>query len=255
MRRRRIAGVMLVLGLGCAPSQEARRVQLEVEVDAAALAVGDNDLGWRVELAAARVAVADLQFSILGESHAASAGLPSWLLGRAWAHPGHLSGGDVTGELAGAFVLDWGAGAGARLGAAEMLTGVYEGFNFSFRAADASDALAADDPLLGHTAYLAGTARRGGQTVTFTAQIDLDAGTQMIGAPFELEVERTGQAIVALQLWPVDPVAGASLFDGLDFAALDGDGDGVAAIEPGDAAHNFLRRTLQSHVYYAAVGR
>jgi hypothetical protein len=60
---------------------------------------------------------------------------------------------------------------------------------------------------------------------------------------------------VALQLFPVDPIEELSLFDGLDFAALDGDGDGVVAIGPGDAAHNFLRRTLQSHVHYAAVGR
>ena len=118
MRRRTISVVMLALGLGCAPSQEAQRVQLEVEVDDAALVVGDNDLGWRVELSAARVAVADLQFSILGEMHAASAWLPSWVVGRAWAHPGHLAGGDVTGELIGAFILDWGGAGGARLGTA-----------------------------------------------------------------------------------------------------------------------------------------
>lgn len=255
MRRRTISVVMLALGLGCAPSQEAQRVQLEVEVDDAALVVGDNDLGWRVELSAARVAVADLQFSILGEMHEASAWLPSWVLGRAWAHPGHLAGGDVTGELNGAFILDWGAAGGARLGAAELLTGRYEGLNFSFRAAEAGDELAGDDPLLGHTAYFAGTASKDGQAVAFTAQVDVDAGTQMVGAPFDLEVEATGQAVVALQLFPVDPIEELSLFDGLDFAALDGDGDGVVAIGPGDAAHNFLRRTLQSHVHYAAVGR
>jgi len=246
---------MVLMGLGCAPSQEAQRVQVEVEVDDAALVVGDNDLGWRVELSAARIAVADLQFSILGEMHAASAWLPSWVIGRAWAHPGHLAGGDVTGELGGAFILDWVGAGGARLGTAEMLTGVYEGFNFGFRAAGASDALAGDDPLLGHTAYFAGTASKAGQAVTFTAQLDLDAGTQMIGGSFDLEVAGTDQAPVAVQLLPVDPIEGLSLFDGLDFAALDADGDGVVAIVPGDPAHNFLRRTLQSHVHYAAVER
>ena len=255
MRRRTISVVMLVSSLGCTASQEAQRVQLEVEVDDAALVVGDNDLGWRVELSAARVAVADLQFSILGEMHAASAWLPSWVVGRAWAHPGHLAGGDVTGELIGAFILDWGAAGGARLGTAELLTGRYEGLNFSFRAAETGDELAGDDPLLGHTAYFAGTASKDGQAVAFTAQIDVDAGTRMVGASFDLEVEATGQVTVALQLLPVDPIDDLSLFDGLDFAALDADGDGAVAIGPGDDAHNFLRRTLQSHVHYAAVGR
>lgn len=255
MMHRGLIGVMCVLGLGCTPSQEAQRVQLEVEVGDAALAIGDNDLGWRIELVAARIAVTDLQFTILGEMHEASAWLPSWVIGRAWAHPGHLAGGDVTGELIGAFVLDWVAGGGARLGSAEMLTGVYQGLNFGFRAAAASDGLAADDPLLGHTAYFAGTASKDGRAVVFTAQIDIDAGTMMVGAAFDLEVERSGQAVLAVQLVPVDAIDGLSLFDGLDFAALDPDGDDVVAISPGDAAHNFLRRTVQSHVHYSVVDR
>jgi len=253
MMHRWILGATLVVG--CTPSEEAQRVQLEVEVEDAALMAGDNDLGWRVELGAARLAVSDLQFTILGEMHEASAWLPSWVLGRAWAHPGHLSGGDVTGELTGEFVLDWVAGGGRRLGTAEMLTGVYQGLNFGFRAAAASDGLPADDPLLGHSAYFAGTASKAGQTITFTAQIDVDAGTQMVGAIFDLEVERTDQASISIQLVPVDPIDGFSLFDGLDFAALDPDGDGVVTIVPGDAAHNFVRRTVQSHVHYGAVDR
>ncbi len=255
MGKRVTVGVVLGLGLACAPSQEAQRVQLEVEVDDAALVSGDNDLGWRIELGAARIAVMDVQFSILGEGHEASAWLPSWVIGRAWAHPGHLSGGDVTGELGGAFILDWTGAGGMRLGTAELLTGGYQGLNFGFRAAAESDPLVADDPLLGHTAHFAGTASKAGQVVTFTAQVDIEAGTQMVGAPFELEVVPTSAAPVVLQLFPIDPIEGLSLFDGLDFAALDGDGDGVVAIVPGDDAHNFLRRTVQSHVHYGAVER
>jgi len=251
---RTIFGV-LMLGLGCTPSQEAQRVQMEVEVDDATLAIGDNDLGWSVELGAARLAVVDLQFSILGEMHEASAWLPSWVIGRAWAHPGHLAGGDVTGELRGAFVLDWVAGGGKRLGSAEMLTGTYQGLNFGFRVAAAGEGLTAEDPLLGHTAYFAGTARKAGREVVFTAQIDIDAGTQMVGAPFDLEVERSEQALLAIQFAPVDPIEGLSLFDGLDFAALDLDGDDVVAIMPGEDAHNLLRRTVQSHVHYGVVDR
>ncbi len=247
--------VVVMLGLGCAPSQEAQRVQLEVEVDDATLVIGDNDLGWSIELGAARLAVADLQFTILGEMHEASAWLPSWVIGRAWAHPGHLAGGDVTGELTGAFVLDWVAGGGQRLGSAEMLTGTYHGLNFGFRVAAASDGLTGEDPLLGHTAYFAGTARKDGREVVFTAQVDIDAGTQMVGAAFDLEIDRSEQALLAIQFVPVDPIEGLSLFDGVDFAALDPDGDDVVAIVPGDEAHNFLRRTVQSHVHYGVVDR
>lgn len=249
----------LILGAalvgGCTPSQEAQRVEIAVEVDAAPLMVGKNDLGWQFELGVARVAVSDLQFTILGEMHEASAWLPSWVLGRAWAHPGHLAGGDVTGELTGAFVLDWGNDGGGPLGTAEMLTGVYHGLNFGFRVASASDGLAADDPLLGHTAYFAGHATKDGRSIAFTMQIDVDAGVQMIGAPFDLELERSDQATIALKIEPVDAIEGLSLFDGLDFAALDVDDDDEVAIVPGDDAHNFVRRTVQSHVHYEAVAR
>lgn len=249
---RHVPKTILLLLAACAPSQEAERVHLEVAVSGAALAASTNDLGWTVELTGARVAVADLQFSILGEMHGASAWLPSWLLARAWAHPGHYAGGDVTGELGGDFILDW-TGGGGPLGAAELLTGLYEGLNFTFRAAAASDGLAADDPLLGHTAHFTGTARKGADALSFTAQLDVGAGSQLVGAPFELEVTRDDQATLALRFFPGDPVAGTSLFDGVDFAALDPDGDGVVVIAPGDEAHNIVRRELQSHVHYDAI--
>ena len=185
----------------------------------------------------------------------ATAWLPSWLMSRAWAHPGHYAGGNVTGELGGAFILDWSAHDGMSLGVAEMLTGDYNGMNFSFRAADAADSLDAADPLLGHAAHFAGIATRDGVSVTFMALLDFDAGAQVVGAPFELLVEADTKTVLGLQLLPTDPVESKSLFDGLDFAALDEDGDGDINIVPGDEAHNILRRTAQLHVHYDAVPR
>lgn len=232
--------------LACAPSQEAARVELPVAVDGAALVDAATDLGWAIRLDAARIAVADLEFTIQGEMHA------SWrpwdlVVARAWAHPGHYAGGDVTGALPGEFVLDWIAGDGAELGRAELLTGMYNGCNFALRRAGE---LPADDPLAGHTAWFAGTATKDGRAIAFTAALDVDAGTSVIGAPFMLAVDAATTTTLGVQLRAHDPETDAHLFDAVDFAALDPDGDDVVAIVPGDAAHNVVRRAIQSHVFY-----
>jgi hypothetical protein len=247
---RHVLRAILLTPLACAPSQEATRVALPVALAAGPPATGTTDLGWAVELTGARVAVRDLQFTIQGEMHGATAWL-GWLVPTAWAHPGHYAGGDVTGELLGEFVLDWG-GPGGELGVAELLTGQYNGFNFTFRAAGDADGLAADDPLRGHTAHFAGVARKDGVAVAFSAVLDVDDGTQMVGGPLDDEVTAESDETIVLAFNPVDPVDGDALFDGVDFAALDPDGDGQAQILPGEVAHNVVRRALQSHVHYAA---
>ena len=238
--------------MACSPSQEAAHVQLGVVLDGSALAPATTDLGWSVELSRARVAASDLQFTIQGEMHGASAGLGGWLISRAWAHPGHYAGGDVNGELVGDLVLDWTGGDGTSLGVADLLVGDYNGLNFGFRAATAADGLAADDPLLGHVAHFVGVARKGADEVGFTAVLDLDAGAQLVGAPFAEAIDVGATGPIALRLVPGDPVEGKSLFDGLDFAQLDADADGLVDSAPGDPAHNILRRSLQSHVHYQA---
>jgi len=228
---------------------------MPVEIDASELVASTSDLGWTVKLTTVRLAVTDIQFTILGEMHegGAAAWVPSWILSRAWAHPGHDAGGDVTGELPGSFVLDWSRHDGMSMGVAEMLTGDYNGMNFTLRIADANDRLADDDPLLGHTAHFAGTATRGGITITFIAL--LISNVQVVGAPFGLLITDATKDTIGIQVLPTDPVGGKSLFDGLDFAALDEDRDGMVAIVPGDEAHNTFRRSLQSHVHYDAVQR
>ncbi len=247
----------LLLVVGCAPSQEAVHVPIEVALDASTVTASTNDLGWTVTLTDARIAVKDLQFTILGEMHedGATAWLEGWLVRRAWAHPGHYAGGDVTGELVGSFVFDWIAHDGMALGTADVLTGDYNGFNFFFRRASEGDGLAAGDPMIGHTAYFAGVASKDGAEVAFTAALDVSEGTQMVGAPFELSVEADTKAEIGVQLEATDPVESKSMFDGLDFGALDDDGDGEVAIEPGMTAHNIFVRTIQSHVHYNAEAK
>jgi len=254
----RPALMIFALLSACTPSQEPERVALEVVLDGTEITESTNDAGWTVTLTTARIAASSLQFTIQGEMHAATAWLPGWIVGRAWAHPGHYAGGDVTGELVGDFVFDWFAGDGLGLGTADVLVGNYEGLNFTFRSSSAADGLTADDPLLGHTAHFVGVARKGEVAVGFTAVFDVDAAAQMVGAPFETTVDAGVSAPIELRFLPTDPVEGKSLFDGVDFAALDAldmNTDGLATIAPGDVAHNIVRRALQSHVHYAATSK
>jgi len=256
MRTIRNILLMLAPGLACA-SQEAVHVSIEVDLDGSTVSDSTNDLGWTVTLTDTRIAVKDLQFTIQGEMHGAgaTAWLEGWLIRRAWAHPGHYAGGDVTGELVGDFLFDWIAHDGMELGKADMLTGDYNGINFTFRRAAESDGLAADDPMIGHTAYFAGVARKDGVEIAFTAALDVNEGTQMVGAPFELALAPDTKATIGIELEATDPVEDKSLFDGLDFGAIDDDGDGEATIAPGSEAHNLFVRTIQSHVHYNAEAK
>jgi hypothetical protein len=210
-----------------------------------------NDLGWVVEVSSLRVAVRDLELTIEGETHASlldrlrELAVPSVL-----AHPGHYAGGEVTGELPGEFVVDLASSAGQALGDATLLPGDYNGMNLHFRAAGEGDGLETGDPLLGHSAVIAGSAAKGEVAIAFTAVLDIEDGTQMVGAPFELAVDAGTDATLALTAFTIDPSESDTLFDGLDFDALDGDEDGAVAIEPGQEAHNILMKTLVRHDHW-----
>jgi len=236
---------------GCGTSQEAAEVPLSVVASARGMEAGVTDQGYTVTLRRARAALGDLEFTVGGEVHDTGALARLWdlVVPSAHAHPGHAAGGDVTGVLAGPFLVDWMAD-GAPLGTALLLEGDYEGANFAFRRAGAEDGLAAGDPLLGHTFAVEGTASRDGQVIEIDAIIDIEDGALMVGAPFLLAVEPNTRSTLALELFPTDPVKGASVWSGVDFAALDTDGDGAVSIRPGEDAHNVLRRNLQIHDHY-----
>lgn len=226
--------------VACSDSTEAPTVLLPVATSGAAFAPSTTDLGYTVTTTRVRMAIADLQLTIEGEMHQAA---PNQ-------HPGHYAGGDVTGTLPGHFVLDWN-GAEHVLGTAELIVGDYQGANFTFRAADAADGLTAGDALLGHAIHVLGVASKDGTDYPFDAVIDLDAGTQLVGAVFEDVVTEASTETLVLAFLPTDPSSTATIYDGLDFATLPTTGDDRIELRPGSAAYNAFRRPLQTHDHYA----
>lgn len=249
---------------GCGAPQEAPRVQVPVATDPSGIEPVTTDLGYRVELSEARAIIEDLRFTIAGEVHTASL-WQRWarvLLPRARAHPGHHQDGDVTGEMRGRFVIDWLATDPASLGDATLIAGTYKSVNFTLARGTTDDGLAPDDPLLGHTALLRGTASKSGNSIAFVARIASPEGRELIGAPFEQDVGPNSQLRLGLRLLPRDPFEGDTLFDGIDFAALPTDANGtcqLAASASDTATQNAyyqLRRTFQTHDHFAmhAIG-
>ncbi len=257
-RSRALACVMAALCpwsvMSCDGPSEAPRVELPVVVDASGVVPLTTDLGYDVEFTSARVALEGLVFTTAGEAHAASfwRTVHDVVVPSAVAHPGHFQGGEVTGELPGSFVAEWPTDAGRELGKATLIAGTYSGSNFTFgRGADGLDA---DDPLVGHTAVISGTATRGGTTTSFTVVVDSPEGRELVGAPFDAEIGADADGTLYLAFRPVDTFEGDTLFDAIDFAALDIDADGVVTIEPGvpevEDAYVLFRRTFQTHDHY-----
>jgi len=246
---------ILALGTLAACGEEESEpavVALPVVADGSGLGACTTAQGYLVELDSFTVALADLQLSIEGETHAGLlGGLRDLLLPQAFAHPGHYAGGDVTGELPGRFVVDLFSGEDRLLGEARLAAGQYHGMNFTFGTAGEEDGLAAGDPLLGHTLALGGQATREGRSWRFVALLDIPEGRQMVGAPFNLEVGPSTRATLVFGARLLDPSSEAdTVFDGLDFATLDPDGDGQIRIEPIQDAHNILRRKVQVHDHW-----
>lgn len=249
--------------VACGPEgSEPGEVLLPVVADSTGVTPCTNDLGWQVTLTEARVAVGDLEFTIEGETHtsipasrhlllAALQGLRRLLAPEAVAHPGHQAGGEVTGALGGRFVAN--LIEGGALGQGTLLPGEYHGMNLSFGVAAEADGLAASDPLVGHTAYLVGAAGKEGVTVAFRASLDVEDGLQMVGAPFVLTVGADTAATLGLTLYTIDPSEDDTLFDGLDFGALDEDADGQVDLVAGQAGHNILYKTLIRHDHWGIV--
>ena len=208
----RLATILAAALAACGGSEEAATIQLPVTTTAGPPPAFTTDLGYTITLTSVRAAIADVQFTIEGEQHAAARIAPP--------HPGHSAGSEVTGELPSRFILRWDAAAPTTLGLATLIVGDYQGANFGFRAADQSDGLAADDPLVGHALHVTGTVERDGATTAFDAVLDVEVDTAMIGAPFAAVITETATAPLAIAFSPTDPTEGDTAFDGLDFATL-----------------------------------
>jgi len=241
----------------CEDATEAPRVTLPVVVDAPVNEQITTNTCYDVVLSQAQVVVRDVVFTVAGEVHAVSMfdRVITLLHSQAYAHPGHFQGGEVTGELRGRFVLDWMATAPIELGSASLIVGTYNAANFTFDRADTSHGLSETDPLIGHTARLVGTATRDGKAVNFTLIIDSPDGRELIGAPFDATITANSTGRLKLRFALYDALENDTLFDDIDFLALDSDGDGDVTIAPDDAAvedaYNTLRRTFQTHDHFA----
>jgi hypothetical protein len=242
--------------LGCDfDTQLAPAVELRVVVDETGVRSHETDLGYLIELERCRVAIETIEFTTDGETHASLLGpLHDLVVPTAYAHPGHYAGGEIVGELTGGIVFDWREG-GRELGLATMLQADYSGANFTFARAQPGKGVPPDDPIVGHTYDVAGQATLDGQTYTFEAIVDEDEGRRVVGLPFDLTVDDATDADLGISLAVVDPYEEETIFDGIDFAALDDDGDMHVVLEPDTEAYNRLRRNLQVHDHYQVTSK
>ena len=125
--------ITMLFGVCNPAGEEPEEVSLPVVSNPLASISCENIEGWTVSLTGFRIAVEDFEFSIEGETHA-GLDVVGILAPSAHAHPGHLAGGTITGELSGQYVLDF-LGDGRGLGNAVLLAGDYKGMNFYFRTA------------------------------------------------------------------------------------------------------------------------
>ena len=250
--------LLLCLFTACDNAVDAPRLEVAITPDASGIETVVTDLGWTVTLTDARMAIADLAFSVAGETHTASAceHILRWLAPSARAHPGHSQGGGITGELPGRFVVQWSPTPSQDLGTAVLLAGRYTSANFTFIRAGVGDGLATNDPLMGHTALFVGRATREAASIDFTAVVDAPEGRALIGAPFSSVISAATTGSVGLRLLTRDPIEGDTLFDGIDFGTLPLTNDGrVVLAAPADTtstgplvdAYNRLRRTFMTH--------
>ena len=236
----------LLVFVACDESQEAQRLQLWVYADPLEEAQFTTDLGYEVELQQVWLAVADIEFTTEGETHASL--LEQGIVNEAMAHPGHYAGGTVIGELQGHFFIDLLAQAPSALGEATLLPGSYQGANFTFIAGEQGDEIQEDHPLFGVSFMVEGVAQKEGESYVFKAAIGQDSGRQVVGLPMSLELEGATELGLHFQLYPVDPVEGDTLLDGIDFAALDESERLPFSAE--SEAYNRLKKAIQVHDFY-----
>lgn len=225
---RLIPVILLVAGAACSTSAESPRYAAEVVVPAGPLTTVTNDLGWQVETTRAEISFRDLDFTTRGEAHASL--VPQWLVGTAYAHPGHLADGDVIGSLGGAWTVDFATG-DVVLGEAAMIAGKYEGLNFRF-----------SQPSAGATIQLAGTATKNDLVVAWSADVAHDDGRRVTGVALDRVIEGDGEQL-RFAFLPADPTTGATLYDGIDF------GEGPH-FEVGSPTSNRLTRATQRHDFW-----
>lgn len=246
--RAALSALFLLALCVCGGTSDAVLVERPIGVDSAGMGEVVNDLGWTVRADAFRVVMEDIELTSGGEPHASLLDpLSAAIFGRAYAHPGHTTGGEVLGELLGRFVIDFAAGDEAVLGEATLVAATYEGASFTFARAGPEDAVAEEDPLFAHTVWIEGVATKGAATLPFTIAVEQDEGRRVEGAAFSYEAREGDEGALGIALLLEDPTEGRTVFDGVDFATLPGDGHVPAEHE----ASIMLKRALQAHAFWA----
>ncbi len=202
-----LAVTALTVG-GCGQGTGGRRVRFELDVEAEPLASFVTATGWTVSLDEACVALgpatlyagAPVTASVLRRASAL-------LVGTAHAHPGadHFDGGEVRGEWVSQVAFDAVRAPRVPLGSFEGIAGPVSVASLEMHPLRAE---VAGDPscLRGHQAYVAGVARRDGETVRFEGGLDLEAagGKRLVSgipATFELDEGVRVRIVVDPRAW------------------------------------------------------
>ena len=221
----------------CAPSTDAPRLHLPVQVDPAVPESFVTDLGYRVDVEAIELALEDVRFTAKPTATLAK----RWLRGgglvqSAWAHPGHTESGAVQGEMLGQFVARW-PHTDPTLGTATVLPGAYGGMDFRFGHLDTGPAW-----------VLRGTAHHDDASAQFVVEVEVPDGRDLVGAIFDVELEADDQGVLTFDFDPT------YLLDGVDLFALEEGEDGLRWIKPSDAPeYHLVRRRILEHDPYVVV--
>ena len=257
-----LATTMVACGGSGDEAREAPQTELSVELDSAGIVETDNNLGYSIELDEVRIAIEDLEFTVAGETHASLfEKFSDFIFSPAYAHPGHNEGGEITGELLGSFIADWFDTGDSSLGTGKLLSGDYTAVNFYLGRGSEDAGLEASDPLIGHTAIISGVATLSDETVEFTIVVDSADGRYIVGVPFEAEIDRNSQGTIGFGFDIQNPINDEldTIFDDMDFLALDADEDGILLLEPpaedaavDDAvrAYNIFKNKLEKHDHF-----
>ena len=256
-----LAATMVACGGSSDDAREAPHTELLVGLNSDEIVATDNNLGYSIELNEVRIAIDDLQFTVAGEAHASLfEKVSDFIFSPAYAHPGHYEGGEIVGELKGSFIADWFNTGNNSLGTGRLLGGTYTAANF-YLGRGSADALGGSDPLIGHTAIIGGVATRSGESVAFTIVVDSADGRYIVGVPFEAQIDGNSFGTIGFGFAIQNPINNEldTIFDGIDFLALDTDVDGILSLEPpaeGAAvddtvrAYNIFKAKFETHDHY-----
>lgn len=231
----------LLWGGGCGEADGPVRLSFPLQVSGKAAADLPTDSGYTVTLSKASLHLGPVYFfsgeplfthrlrPTLWQRLARTAG--DLLLPRAWAHPGHYQEGEALGELLQSATVDL-------LAAGSTPLGTVSGVSGSYRSAQVG---LGPDATSGVTVSLAGTAKKGTDTIEFKANLKIACQVKGIAVGAELDGGAGTMALsVDLGAW----------VERIDFAKLAG-GSSPVTVAAGSQAENALQRGIENTSAFA----